>query len=107
MQRLTDPTCEIHIATVGEEITGVLILFFRWRGRGIGTRMMEFAEQKIFRLSPNVFLCVSSFNSKSQKFYERLGYQRVGELADFVVEGCSEFLMRKTRRPLLNFKPEA
>lgn len=121
MQRLTDPTREIHVATVGAEITGVLILFLDgalkgyiqtiavnpdWRSRGIGTRMMEFAEQQIFRLSPNVFLCVSSFNPEAQKFYEQLGYQRVGELTDFVVKGCSEFLMRKTRGPLLNFKSE-
>jgi [ribosomal protein S18]-alanine N-acetyltransferase len=121
MQRLTDPTREIHVAAVGEEIVGVLILFLDGalkgyiqtigvhpdcRSRGIGRRMMEFAEQRIFHLSPNVFLCVSSFNTKAQKFYEQLGYQRVGELADFVVKGSSEFWMRKTRGPLLNFRPE-
>jgi len=121
MQRLTNPTREIHVATVGEEITGVLILFLdgalngyiqtiavhpHWRSRGIGTRMMEFAEQRIFQLSPNVFLCVSSFNTNAQNFYAQLGYQRVGELTDFVVKGCSELLMRKTRGPLLSFKPE-
>jgi [ribosomal protein S18]-alanine N-acetyltransferase len=121
MQRLTDPTREIHVATVGEEIAGVLILFLDgalkgyiqtiaahpdWRARGVGTRMMKFAEQRIFQLSPNVFLCVSSFNARAQKFYEQLGYQRVGELPDFVVKGCSEFLMRKTRGPLRDFTPE-
>ena len=121
MQRLTDSTREIHVATVGKEITGVLILFLDgalkgyiqtiavhpdWRSRGIGTQMMEFAEQRIFRLSPNVFLCVSSFNPKAQEFYGQLGYQRVGELTDFVAKGYSEFLMRKTRGPLRDFKPE-
>ena len=120
-QRLTDPTREVHVATVEEEIAGVLILFLdgvlkgyiqtiavhpEWRAHGIGTRMMEFAEQRIFQLSPNVFLCVSSFNANAQKFYAQLGYQRVGELTDFVVKGSSELLMRKTRGPLLNFKPE-
>jgi ribosomal protein S18 acetylase RimI-like enzyme len=67
--------------------------------------MIEFAEQRIFRQSPNVFLCVSSFNKHAQKLYERLGYQHVGELPDFVVRGYSEILMRKTRGPLLEFKP--
>ena len=120
LQRLTDHTREIHVATVGEEIVGVLILFLDgtfkgyiqaigvhpdWRGRGVGTRIMNFAEEQIFRLSPNVFLCVSSFNVAAQKFYEQLGYQRVGELPDFVVQGCSEILMRKTRGPLRDFKP--
>ena len=120
MQRLTDSTREIHVASVGDEITGVLILFLDgtlkgyiqtigvhsdWRSRGIGTRIIEFAERRIFLISPNVFLCVSSFNAGAQKFYERLGYQRVGELPDFVVNGHSEFLMRKTRGPLMGFNP--
>jgi len=118
--RLTDPTREVHVAAVGGDIVGVLILFLHgtlkgyiqtlavhpdWRSRGVGKQIIEFAEQRIFRLSPNVFLCVSSFNLPAQKFYERLGYQRVGELTDFVVKGHSEFLMRKTRGPLRDFKP--
>jgi len=122
LQRLTDPTREIHVAIQKEQIVGMLILFLdgtlkgyiqtiaihpEWRSRGIGTQMIEFAEQRIFRISPNVFLCVSSFNLEAQKFYERLGYQRVGELTDFVVKGFSEFLMRKTRGPLRDFNPKA
>ncbi|MSU59717.1 MAG: N-acetyltransferase [Pedosphaera sp.] len=122
MQRLTDSTREIYVATVGGEIVGVLILFLDgalkgylqtiavhpdWRSRGLGARMIAFAEQRIFRVSQNVFLCVSSFNLEAQKFYARLGYQRVGELPDFVVAGFSEILMRKTRGPLRDFKPAA
>lgn len=120
LQRLTNPSREIHVATVGGEIAGVLILFLDgalngyiqtiavhpdWRTRGIGTRIMEFAEQRIYRLSPNVFLCVSSFNSEAQRFYAQLGYERVGELTDFIVRGHSEILMRKTRGPLRDFRP--
>ena len=119
-QRLTDPTREVHVATVNGQIVGVLILHLSgplngylqtiavhpdWRCRGIGTRMIEWAEERIFRQSPNVFLCVSSFNTHAQELYERLGYQRVGELPDFVAKGFSEILMRKTRGPLLEFKP--
>ena len=121
LQRLTDPSREIHVATVEGQIVGALILFLNgtfkgyiqtiavhpdWRSQGVGTRMIAFAEQRIFQLSPNVFLCVSSFNAEAQKLYERLGYQRVGELPDFVVKGHSEFIMRKTRGPLRDFKPE-
>ena len=120
MQRLQDPTREIQVATVNDQIVGVLILHLsgplngyiqtiavhpEWRCRGIGTRMIEWAEERIFRQSPNVFLCVSSFNRHAQKLYERLGYLRVGELPDFAAAGCSEILMRKTRGPLLGFKP--
>lgn len=122
MLRLTDPDREVHVATVGAQVVGVVVLFLAgtfkgyiqilavhpdWRSRGIGGRIIQFAEQRIFRISPNVFLCVSSFNLGAQKFYERLGYQRVGELADFVIRGHSEFLMRKTRGPLRGFQPEA
>lgn len=57
---------------------------------------MEFAEQRIFRDSPNVFICVSSFNDAARRLYERLGYQKVGELRDLIVPGASEHLMRKT-----------
>jgi len=119
LQRLTDPTREVHVATVDGQVVGVLILnlsgplngyiqtiavHMDWRCRGIGTRMIEWAEERIFRQSPNVFLCVSSFNTHAQHLYERLGYQRIGELADFVVKGYSEFLMRKTRGPWREFK---
>src|SRR5688572_17064281 len=31
-----------------------------FRNRGIGTQLLRFAEQRIFRESPNVFMCVSS-----------------------------------------------
>jgi len=60
---------------------------------------MGFAEERILRQSPNVFLCVSSFNHRAKTFYKLLGYQRVGELPDFLVQGQVEILMRKTRGP--------
>jgi len=119
-QRLTDPSREVHLATVNEQIVGVVSLHLSgplngyiqliavhpdWRGRGLGTQLIGFAEQRIFRQSPNVFLCVSSFNVQAQKLYARLGFQRVGELADFVVKGHSEWLLRKTRGPLLEYTP--
>lgn len=33
-----------------------------FRGRGLGSALVAFAEARIFRDHPNVFLCVSSFN---------------------------------------------
>ncbi len=120
-QRMTDPAREVHVTTVNEKITGILILHLAgvlngyiqilavhpdWRGRGLGTQLMRFAEERIFCQSPNVFLCVSVFNHRAQKFYERLGYRRVGELPDFLVQGQSEIILRKTRGPLLAFTGE-
>lgn len=71
-----------------------------FRGQGYGGQLIAFAEQRILRDHQNVFLCVSSFNQGARRFYANLGYQQVGELADFVVAGHSEFLLRKTIGPL-------
>jgi ribosomal protein S18 acetylase RimI-like enzyme len=38
---------------------------------------------------------VSSFNDGARRLYERLGYERVGELKDLAVDGASEWLMCK------------
>ena len=113
---------EAHVATVGNQILGVLILHLagplngyiqtlavppEWRGGGTGGQMMDFAEPRIFQQSPNVFLCVSSFNHRAQNFYERRGYLRVGELPDYLAKGFSEILMRKTHGPWLAFSAES
>jgi ribosomal protein S18 acetylase RimI-like enzyme len=70
------------------------------RGSGVGTELIRFAEERIFSTYPNVFLCVSSFNPRARALYERLGYQLIGELRDFLIKGQSEFLLRKTIGPL-------
>jgi [ribosomal protein S18]-alanine N-acetyltransferase len=51
-------------------------------------------------------MCVSSFNRDARRLYERLGYRVVGELTDYIVEGHSEILLRKTVGPLTTFTPE-
>jgi ribosomal-protein-alanine N-acetyltransferase len=52
-----------------------------------------------------VFMCVSSFNDGARRLYQRLGYQVVGELTDYIVRGHSEILLRKTSGPLATFTP--
>jgi len=71
-----------------------------WRGRGLGTELIAWAERRIFREQPNVFICVSSFNPDALRLYERLGYKVVGELTDYIVRGHSEILLRKTTGPM-------
>jgi [ribosomal protein S18]-alanine N-acetyltransferase len=75
------------------------------RGKGVGRQLMEFAEDRIFREFPNVFLCVSSFNHKARKFYSSLGYHEVGELTDYLIAGHAEILLRKTIGPRTTFRP--
>jgi [ribosomal protein S18]-alanine N-acetyltransferase len=71
------------------------------RGQGLGTRLLAFAEQRILRRFPNIFMCVSSFNHDARRLYERLGYRVVGELSDYIVAGHSEILLRKSLGPLM------
>lgn len=115
---LGDPSRERYVAEDADGLAGFLILNMKGplagyiqtvcvaparRGRGIGTLLVRFAEERSFHDSPNVFLCVSSFNSGARRLYERLGYRVVGELSDYVVAGHSEILMRKTIGPTRDF----
>lgn len=63
--------------------------------------MMAFIEKEIFSTCANLFLCVSSFNPDAQKFYLKLGYEKIGVLKNYLVEGHDEILMRKTISPIL------
>lgn len=72
------------------------------RSKGLGAKLIAFAEERIFRESKNVFLCVSSFNPRARALYERLGYELAGELKDYLVAGASELLMRKSKGPILS-----
>jgi len=66
------------------------------RGDGYGTKLLRFCEDKIFGYSPNIFICVSSFNEGAIQLYYKLGYKLVGELKDFVKKDSMELLLRKT-----------
>jgi ribosomal-protein-alanine N-acetyltransferase len=67
-----------------------------YRGRGLGTRILQFCEERILKISPNIFICVSSFNTNALRLYQSYGFKLVGELENFVKEGYSELLLRKT-----------
>lgn len=115
-----DPNREVYVALEGDEVIGFLLIIMqgafvgfiqtvavheKQRGRGLGSRLIAFAEERILREKPNVFMCVSSFNERARRLYERLGYQVVGELTDYIVRGYSEFLLRKTTGPLSGHRP--
>jgi len=77
------------------------------RGEGIGAALVAFAEERIFARHANVFLCVSSFNADAQRLYERLGYEVVGRLTDYLVAGHDEILLRKSRGPIRGYVADA
>jgi [ribosomal protein S18]-alanine N-acetyltransferase len=68
------------------------------RGRGVGRKLLQFAEDFFRADFKHLFLCVSSFNPRARKLYERCGYQAVGEFRDYIIRGASEILMHKRLR---------
>ncbi len=70
------------------------------RGRGVGEQLMRYAEERILRRGPNVFLTVSAFNRRAQAFYRKLGYTEVGAIPNYVVPGITERLYRRTVGPI-------
>jgi [ribosomal protein S18]-alanine N-acetyltransferase len=116
MDTLNDPLYEVYAACVEKEIVGTMVIHTKgafsgylksiavkpdWRGKKLGEQMMAYIENEIFPTYKNLFLCVSSFNKDAQRFYAKLGYEKIGALKDYLVEGHDEILMRKTVAPLL------
>lgn len=114
------PCKEFYIMQADEEIAGFVILQVcgsfkgyiqtlcidqRFRGKGLGTILLQFCESRILKLSPNIFICVSSFNKGALKLYLDFGFKLVGELENFVKDGYTELLFRKTVGPINGYNP--
>lgn len=65
------------------------------RGRGIGSELLRFAEERYRESHHHIFLLVSSFNLRARQLYEHFGYRQVGEISDYVIAGHSECIMHK------------
>jgi ribosomal protein S18 acetylase RimI-like enzyme len=119
LRNLSSGEKEIYVAVKGDEIFGFIVLNLhggfvgyiqsicvapRSRHQGIGRKLVAFAERRVFKDYPNMFICVSSFNPDAQRFYRGLGYEVVGELKDYLVDGHSEILLRKTIGSLTAFR---
>jgi [ribosomal protein S18]-alanine N-acetyltransferase len=74
-----------------------------YRGRGFGKKLLQFCEERILKFSPNLFICVSSFNKGAIKLYYKLGFKLIGKLDNFVKEGFTELLLRKTVGPKVGY----
>jgi ribosomal protein S18 acetylase RimI-like enzyme len=118
-QVLTDPAREQYAIRDADGVAGLVGLDMRGllagyiqilcvrpdrRGNGVGSSLIRWAETRIFRDSPNVFICVSSFNTGARRLYERLGFEPVGVLRELIVPGHDELLLRKTRGPWSEFR---
>ncbi len=121
LQSLQGDFKEVYVVRSQNEFVGFVVLqmagTFRgyiqticikqdFRNKGIGAMVLKFCENRIFKMSANVFMCVSSFNYKAQELYRKLGYEQVGELKDFIIRGHAEILLRKSISTINEFKPE-
>lgn len=77
----------IHLVSVKKE----------YRGKGIGTKMITFLEEMVFEEADKLFLVVADFNPAAKRFYEKIGYQQVGEIPDLYRVGITEYLMMKKK----------
>jgi len=105
------PELKIFVAHIQEKPCGVIIIHPQgvagspyiksiavvdeFRSRGVGAALIQFTEELFRSKSRYLFLCVSSFNTRAQVFYERLGFTFIGELKDYIIDGASEILLSK------------
>ncbi|MBS1820147.1 MAG: GNAT family N-acetyltransferase [Acidobacteria bacterium] len=102
---------EVHVIRDAHGVAGFVVIDMRGllrgyisilcvradrRGQGIGSALLDWAEARILRESPNVFICVSSFNPDARRLYERRGFALVGTLPELLMAGHDELLLRKT-----------
>ena len=103
---------ELHVATMDGQLAGLIWFLLRgtfgrsgyiqligvlppYRRQKVGTRLMALAEQAIGQETDSVFLLTSHFNTRAQAFYQHLGYQQVGAIPDYVVQGITELIFYK------------
>lgn len=115
---IADGAKEVHLVRDATGVAAFIILDMRGpmagyvqtiavradrRSSGLGASILSAVEERVYRHSPNVFLCVSSFNERAQRFYARMGYERIGVWREYVIAGADEILMRKTIGPVRGF----
>jgi [ribosomal protein S18]-alanine N-acetyltransferase len=74
-----------------------------YRGMGLGKMLLRHCDERVLKFSPNLFICVSSFNTGAIKLYYKFGFKLVGELDSFVRQGFTELLLRKTVGPRVGY----
>ena len=75
----------LHIIAVKEE----------YRNKGIGKALLDFSENIAYEMADKFFLVVADYNPEAKRFYERNGYQQVGEIPNLYRPGITEYMMAK------------
>ena len=119
---LTDPAKEVYAIRDAKGVAAFVVVDMRGllggyvqilcvrsdcRRQGLGSALLHWTEERIFRDSPNVFICVSSFNPDARRLYERRGFEFVGVLRELIIPGHDEILLRKTRGTWTAFREKS
>ena len=75
----------LHIIAIREE----------YRGQGVGKALLDYSECIASEMADKFFLVVADYNPDAKRFYERNGYQQVGEIPNLYRHGITEYLMAK------------
>jgi diamine N-acetyltransferase len=99
-----------YAVKVDEQLAGVICLRYPWlrgpyvellglidtyRGQGIGTDILHWAEIEARHQTNNLWLLTSSFNQQALQFYQRHGFQQIGIMEGLVHPDYDEILLRK------------
>ena len=81
-------------------------LYIRWFGvrkelarAGVGAALIRSVEEAALKISRELFLLVSDFNTDAQRFYQRQGYQQIGAIPGYVLPDVTELLYWKQLQP--------
>lgn len=102
----------LYVALIGEECVGfsyiipkgafhgfpylhILAVKEEYRGKGVGKALLDYSERIASETADKLFLVVADFNPDAKQFYERNGYQQVGEIPNLYRSGITEYLMAK------------
>ncbi len=69
------------------------------QSRGTGARLLDAAEQEFAPRAKHLFLMVSDFNDRAQKFYAARGYTQVGAVPGYVLPKVTEQIWCKKLVP--------
>jgi ribosomal protein S18 acetylase RimI-like enzyme len=66
-----------------------------YRGQGIGTELLQWAELQAHAHGNNLWLLTSSFNRPALQFYQAQGFKQIGIIEGLVHPDYDELLLRK------------
>jgi ribosomal protein S18 acetylase RimI-like enzyme len=74
----------------------LLAILPEYQGRNLGLRLLQWMESEARRAeSRQLWLCVSSFNTRARAFYERFGFEAAAVLEKLASDASDEVFMRK------------